>query len=144
MTSIYVHTILFLVFLTLPLFTNVSYESTLLILTTIVSLEAIYLALFIQISVNRQGKDIEEIQEDVEDISEDIEEVHEHVEDLAEDVEEIQEDMDKAEKEEEQEEKEEEQEEILENKRKEEQRVRLEKIENTLEVLLKEISGLKK
>ncbi len=158
MSSIYVHTLLFVIFLTLPLFTKISYDSTLLILTTIVSLEAIYLALFIQISVNRQAKDIEEIQEDVEEISDDIEEVHEHVEELsddveevskdieeisddveelAEDVEEIQEDMEEAEKEEESDEQKEE-------TRKQEQKDKLQKIENTLEVLLKEIHNFKK
>jgi uncharacterized membrane protein len=149
--SILVHTVLFIIFLTLPWFTKINYDFVLLILTTIVSLEAIYLALFIQMSINRQtiaidevSEDIEEIQEDVEEISEDIEEVHEHVEELTEDVEEIQEDMEEAEKEEELEEMEEEQEEAKENRRKEEQMVRLEKIENALELLLKEINGLKK
>jgi uncharacterized membrane protein len=158
MHSIYIHSFLFILFLTLPLFTELSYDYTLLVLTTIVSLEAIYLALFIQISVNRQSKDIEEIQEDVEDISEDIEEISEDVEELSEDVEEvskdveeisedvegIQEDLEEAEKEEELEEKEEEIEEEREKQRKEDQKVRLEKIENALETLLKEISNFKK
>jgi uncharacterized membrane protein len=168
MPSIFVHTVLFACFLVLPFFTSITYDSALLILTTVVSLEAIYLALFIQISINRQAKDIEEIQEDVEDIGEDIEEVHEHVEELsedveevskdieeisddveelAEDVEEIQDDMDKgdevvhllrAEREAEKTEEE------KENQRKQDQKQRLEKIENTLEVLLKEIHNLRK
>ncbi len=158
MYSIYIHTFLFSLFLTLPFFTDISFDFVLLILTTIVSLEAIYLALFIQISVNKQSKDIEEIQEDVEDISEDIEEISEDVEELSEDVEEvskdveeisedveeIQEDLEEAEKEEELEEKQEEIEEARENKRKEDQKIRLEKIENALETLLKEISNFKK
>lgn len=62
-------------------FLNVSAEQILLILTTVVSLEAIYLAIFIQMTVNRNTQaleavedDIEGLQEDVEDISEDIEE----------------------------------------------------------------------
>jgi uncharacterized membrane protein len=55
MKSIVFHTILFIVFLSLPFFTEITIDSALLILTTIVSLEAIYLALFIQISINRQA-----------------------------------------------------------------------------------------
>jgi peptidoglycan hydrolase CwlO-like protein len=73
----------------------------LLVLTTLVSLEAIYLSIFIQLSVNHQAralanveKDIDEIQEDVEEIAEDVEEIAEDVEDIAEDVEEMQEDID--------------------------------------------------
>ncbi len=76
-------------------------ERVLLVLTTIVSLEAIYLSIFIQMSVNHQAralanveKDIDEIQEDVEEIAEDVEEIAEDVEDIAEDVEEMQEDID--------------------------------------------------
>jgi len=54
-----------------------------------VSLEAIYLSIFIQMSVNRTKeslasveKDIDEIQEDVDDIQEDVEDIQEDVEDL--------------------------------------------------------------
>lgn len=47
------------------------------ILTTTVSLEAIYLAIFIQMTINRQSQNIEDIQEDVEDISEDVEDIQE-------------------------------------------------------------------
>jgi len=72
----------------------------LLILTTIVSLEAIYLSIFIQMSVNRQAKrlrevseDIVEIQEDVEEIQEDVEEIQEDVEGIEKDIDEIQEDV---------------------------------------------------
>lgn len=98
--SLIVHTLLFagaflLVFIGAPL------DRVLLILTTIVSLEAIYLSIFIQMSVNRQAralanveKDIDEIQEDVEEIQEDVDEIQEDVEEIAEDVEDIQEDID--------------------------------------------------
>lgn len=97
--SLIVHTFLFigaflLVFLGAPL------DTVLLCLTTVVSLEAIYLAIFIQMTVNRNTKsledvehDIEEIQEDVEDIQEDVDEIQEDVEDIQEDVDEIQEDV---------------------------------------------------
>jgi len=74
--SIIVHTILFVVIFLLK-YLGVSLDQILLILTTAVSLEAIYLAIFIQMSVNKTKltiagveKDIDDIQEDIEDISE--------------------------------------------------------------------------
>jgi methyl-accepting chemotaxis protein len=98
--SIIVHTFLFAGAFTLVLI-GVDVDRVLLVLTTIVSLEAIYLSIFIQMSVNHQAralanveKDIDEIQEDVEEIAEDVEEIAEDVEDIAEDVEEMQEDID--------------------------------------------------
>jgi biopolymer transport protein ExbB/TolQ len=79
-TSIMLHTLLFVGIFFLEKF-GVKASDILLILTTAVSLEAIYLAIFIQMSVNRQAeslksveKDIDEIQEDVEDLQEDDEE----------------------------------------------------------------------
>ncbi len=92
-TSLVVHTLLFIIAFALPPLHIVSFDKMLLVLTTIVSLEAIYLAIFIQMSVNKNSKDIEEIQEDVEEIQEDIEEIQEDVEEMQEDVEEIQEDV---------------------------------------------------
>ena len=61
------------------------YLLILLILTTIVSLEAIYLAIFIQMTVNRQAESLAEVEEDLEDIEEDIE-------DISQDIDEIQQD----------------------------------------------------
>lgn len=69
-------------------------DRVLLILTTIVSLEAIYLAIFIQMTVNKNTADIDEIQEDVEDIAEDIEEMEKDVDEIQKDIDEIQEDVD--------------------------------------------------
>ena len=97
--SLIFHTILFIgAFILISV--GYSLERVLLVLTTLVSLEAIYLSIFIQMSVNNQSKaiasvekDIEEIQEDVEDISEDVEDIAEDVEEISEDVEEIQENI---------------------------------------------------
>jgi low affinity Fe/Cu permease len=72
MPSIVVHTILFIAFLISPFIFHTSFESALLVLTTIVSLEAIYLALFIQISINRQAVALDEVSEDIEEIQEDV------------------------------------------------------------------------
>jgi len=97
--SVLVHTFLFAGAFVLVLF-GIDFDRVLLVLTTIVSLEAIYLSIFIQMSVNHQAralanveKDIDEIQEDVEEISHDVEEIAEDVEEIAEDVEDIAEDV---------------------------------------------------
>lgn len=89
--SLMVHTVLFVVSFILP-FLGVPFDRVLLVLTTIVSLEAIYLAIFIQMSVNKNTADIEEIQEDVEDIQENVEDIQEDVEEIQEDIEDIEED----------------------------------------------------
>jgi uncharacterized protein YoxC len=143
--SLIVHTIGFVTIFSLRLF-GFSTDSILLILTTIVSLEAIYLSIFIQITINQHSndleevsEDIEELQENVEDISEDVEEIQkdvdeiqEDVEEISEDVEEIQEDVDEINEEDPEEEKEE-----------EEEKEKFKQIENTLKTLLEEISDLK-
>lgn len=92
-SSLIFHTIVFVGAFCLPLF-GVHFETVLLVLTTIVSLEAIYLAIFIQMTVNKNTADIEEIQEDVEDIQEDVDEIQEDVEEIQEDVAEIEKDVD--------------------------------------------------
>ncbi len=98
--SLVFHTLIFIVFFAVSLLGLVGWNLMLLVLTTIVSLEAIYLAIFIQFSVNRQAaslrdveKDVENIQENVEELGENVEELGEHVEGIKEDVEEIQEDI---------------------------------------------------
>jgi len=85
--SIAVHTVLFVGIFLLK-FVGVPVDQILLILTTAVSLEAIYLSIFIQMSVNKTKltiagveKDIDDIQEDVQEISEDIEDINEDDED---------------------------------------------------------------
>jgi uncharacterized membrane protein len=151
MKSIAFHTFLFIVFLTLPVYTTLSFDFALLILTTIVSLEAIYLALFIQISINRQAKviedvsdDIEEIQEDVEDIQEDVAEIEKDVEDISLDVDEIAEDVEDIQEEVDDEHPENVSEEQAEKQRKDDQKMRLEKLEAMLTQLISEIKEIKK
>lgn len=97
--SLLAHTFLFLTSFSLVLF-GVPFERILLVLTTLLSLEAIYLAIFIQMTVNQNTmsikaveEDIEEIQEDVHEIQEDVEDIQVDVEEMAEDVEEMQEDV---------------------------------------------------
>ena len=92
--SLVFHTLLFITSFLLPLFKLVDFEEMLLVLTTIVSLEAIYLSIFIQMSVNKSNKHIEVIKEDVNEIQEDIDEIQEDIDEIQEDIDEIQEDID--------------------------------------------------
>lgn len=91
--SLVVHTIIFAsCFIAIIMGANAS--TVMLVLTTIVSLEAIYLSILIQMSVNRSAQKLEIISEDVEDIQEDVEEISEDVEEIQKDVDEIQKDVD--------------------------------------------------
>lgn len=96
--SLVAHSIFFVGIFSL-LFFGFSFDQILLILTTVVSLEAIYLAIFIQMTVNRHSENIEEVREDIEDIQEDVEDISEDIEDIQEDVEEIGEDVEGIQKE---------------------------------------------
>ena len=80
--SIIVHTILFIVIFSLKYF-GVSIDQILLILTTAVSLEAIYLAIFIQMSVNKTKLTIAGVEKDIDDIQEDVQEISEDIEDIS-------------------------------------------------------------
>jgi low affinity Fe/Cu permease len=90
--SIVVHTIIFILSFCL-IFFGVPFEKILLVLTTAVSLEAIYLALFIQMTVNRQAESIEDVAEDIDEIQEDVDEIQGDIDEIQEDVDEIQEDV---------------------------------------------------
>lgn len=144
--SVVVHTIFFAVMFSLPYF-GIDWQTVLLVLTTVVSLEAIYLAIFIQMTVNDNNQtirevegdiqeisgDIDEIQHDVDEIQQDVDEIQHDVDEIQEDVEEIQEDVDEIEKDAE----ENEVDEALENEK-------LNNIEMVLRKLLDEVENLKK
>jgi low affinity Fe/Cu permease len=91
-TSIVAHTIFFGGIFVLRFF-GFSSSDVLLILTTLVSLEAIYLSIFIQISLNMNTARLSEVSEDVEEIQEDVEEIQEDVEEIQEDVGDIEADV---------------------------------------------------
>lgn len=97
--SLIFHTIIFLSCFLAVIF-GTPLEKMLLVLTTIVSLEAIYLSIFIQMSVNRSemklrvvSRDVVEIQEDIHEIQEDVENIEKDIDEIQEDVDEIQEDV---------------------------------------------------
>lgn len=142
-TSIVLHTVLFIVSFLLPFLGLVGIDRMLLVLTTIVSLEAIYLSLFIQMTVNLTTQAVEDISEDVEEIQEDIGEIQEDVEDISEDVEEISEDVEEFTEDVEQMTQEEVAEEAAEEARKDEQKRTLVQIQTDLRKLMEDINRLK-
>ena len=134
-TSLILLTILFSSFF-LAGFFGFAWNSVLLVLTTIVSLEAIYLSIFIQMSVNRNTESLLEVEEDIGEIQEDIDEIQEDVDEIQIDVDEIQEGVDEI------------QEDVVEMTEEETHNVlelkTLEHIEETLLKLREDVNALKK
>lgn len=91
--SIIVHTIFFAGSFTAVFLGVISFDRMLLVLTTIVSLEAIYLAIFIQMSLNLARESLKEVEEDIDEIQEDVSEIEKDVDEIQHDVDEIQEDI---------------------------------------------------
>lgn len=94
--SLIIHTFLFIGIFSLRAF-GVTTDYILLVLTTVVSLEAIYLSIFIQMSVNRATESLEEVEEDIEDIQEDAfeeEEAHKVLIHIGQQIKTIQHDLD--------------------------------------------------
>lgn len=141
--SIIVHTLLFLGSFVAAFIGLVEFDRMLLILTTLVSLEAIYLAIFIQMTINyttrelaEVGHDVEAIQEDVGEIQADVGELQEDVEEIGEEVEEISEDVEEMTEGEHVDE-------LEEDKRKREQKLTLENIQSSMRQLIEEVERLK-
>lgn len=137
--SLILHSVFFVGIFSLQ-YIGYGFDKIMLILTTIVSLEAIYLSIFIQITVNNQTKQILEVSEDIDEISEDVDEISEDIDDIQEDVEEISKDVDEISEdfEELSEEFEKDEKEDMENGEK------IKNIELALEQLLREIQSLRK
>jgi methyl-accepting chemotaxis protein len=135
--SLITHTVVFASSFILSVSGLVEWSFMLLILTTILSLEAIYLAIFIQMTVNRQAQELAEVSEDVEDIQEDIEEISEDIDEIQEDVDEIQEDVEEISEDEESEE-------AAEAERKKKQMTTLETLTADVQRLLKDLEELKR
>jgi peptidoglycan hydrolase CwlO-like protein len=87
-TSVILHTIIFAAAFAVGFFSIAPWDMVLLVLTTAVSLEAIYLAIFIQMTVNQHTKSLQEVEEDIDEIQEDVDEIQEDVDEIQEDVEE--------------------------------------------------------
>lgn len=78
--SVLVHTLFFISIPMLGLI-GLDLRFILLIFTTWLSVEAIYLAIFIQMTVNRNTESLEDVEEDLEAFGEDIEDIQEDVND---------------------------------------------------------------
>jgi low affinity Fe/Cu permease len=136
-SSIIVHTMIFITVIVLLVKHIYPFDFLILVFNTAVSLEAIYLALFIQMTVNHQGENLEEVQEDIGELQEDVEEISEDVEEISEDVEEISEDVEEMTGEGESEE-------AAEEARKAEQKKTLTDIQGDLRRLMDDIAKLQK
>lgn len=146
-TSVVLHTIVFIGFFASVILGILDLSTMLLVLTTIVSLEAIYLAIFIQMTVNMNTEslreveeDIDEIQEDVEELGEDLDEIQEDIEEMSEDVGEIQEDLEELGEDIE----ELSEEDAEEERRDKEQAVNLERLTDSVKQILSDLEALKK
>ncbi len=137
-TSILLHTVFFASCFIAAYIHLVEFDRMLLVLTTVVSLEAIYLAIFIQISLNSANETIEEIEKDVDEIQEDVEEIEKDVDEIQEDVHEIEKDVDEI-QEDVEEMSEEEKKELKEGKI---EKATLEEIQKNLKQLMHDIESL--
>jgi septal ring factor EnvC (AmiA/AmiB activator) len=91
--SIVLHTTLFVLSFGAVALGILPFDRMLLVLTTVVSLEAIYLSIFIQMTINITSATIEGVEQDIDEIQEDIGEIQEDVDEIQEDVDELQEDL---------------------------------------------------
>ena len=74
-TSLTLHTLVFGISFGAGIFHFIEWGMMLLILTTAVSLEAIYLAIFIQMTVNQHTESLREVEEDIDEIQHDVDEI---------------------------------------------------------------------
>lgn len=83
--SVILHTVVFITAFVVGLVHLADWDTVLLVLTTVVSLEAIYLAIFIQMSVNQNTESLREVEEDVDEIQKDIDAIEQDVDEIQED-----------------------------------------------------------
>lgn len=95
--SVIAHTIAFVLSFSAVGLGVISFDRMLLVLTTVVSLEAIYLAIFIQMSLNHTRQSLAAVEQDIDEIQEDVGEIQEDVGEIQEDVDEMQEGMEEEE-----------------------------------------------
>ena len=95
--SLVLHTVFFIVSFSLVFF-GFDVTSILLVVTTIVSLEAVYMAIFIQMALNQNTQSLGAVEEDIDEIQEDVEEIQKDVDEIEKDLDDIQKDVDGIEK----------------------------------------------
>ena len=89
LASVIIHTLLFVACFVAVWLGLLPFDHMLLVLTTVVSLEAIYLSIFIQMTINYTHASIEGVEQNIDEIQEDIDELQEDVGEIQEDVEEM-------------------------------------------------------
>ena len=129
--SVIIHTILFIASFAGVWYNIFSFDRMLLVLTTIVSLEAIYLSIFIQMTINYTTESLEEVGEDLEELQEDVGEIQEDVGEIQEDIDELQEDVEEMTVVE-----------VGEEERKRSQKMTLEQIHTGLQKLMQDVERL--
>jgi uncharacterized protein YoxC len=131
-TSLVLHTLVFAGSYAIGFLGYVDFDEMQLVLLSLVSLEAIYLAIFIQMTINYTTQELAEVGEDIEEMQEDIGEIQENVGELQEDIEDIGEDVEEMSEEEE-----------ADEGRKTEQKKALADIQTDMRKLLDDINRLK-
>ena len=131
--SIVIHSLLFIAIFALQL-VGVGFEEILLLLTTAVSLEAIYLAIFIQMTVNRTTQSLANVEQDVDEIQKDVDEIQQDVDEIEKDVDEIEKDVGEIEKD---------VDEITQGDEGETVEKKIDDVEKTLRMLIVQIENLK-
>ena len=91
--SLILHTLVFIISFSLVFF-GIPFDRVLLVLTTALSLEAIYLAIFIQMSVNQSAIRLAQVEHSMDEIAGDMEEIAHDVDGIEKDIDEIQKDND--------------------------------------------------
>lgn len=92
-SSLVVHTLLFIASFASHWVLGVSFDTVLLVLTTVVSLEAIYISIFIQRAVNQQGERLEDVEESIDDVEEALDDVEEALDEVEESLNDAEEDI---------------------------------------------------
>lgn len=131
--SLVLHTIFFVACFLAVAFDWLGFSTMLLVLTTVVSLEAIYLAIFIQMTVNENTKSLREVEEDIDEIQEDVEELGEDLDEIQEDIEEMSEDIEEMSEEDKEDE-----------RREQQQAITLEQLTSHVRQILTDLEGMKR
>jgi len=137
--SVAMHTILFVGSFLIAAFGFIDLDRMLLVVTTLVSLEAIYLSIFIQMSLNYANESIEAVEDNIDEIQKDVDEIQKDVDEIQVDVDEIQGDVDEIQKDVDEIEESEEADEVNKNA----QSVALEEIKQGLSKLMSDIEKIK-
>jgi len=92
-SSIIIHSVIFFITLISHWIFHFNFDNVLLVLTTVVSLEAIYLSIFIQRSVNQHSTRLEEVEESLDGVEESLDDVEQSIDDVEESLDDVEESL---------------------------------------------------